>query len=66
MLLWGHDRAEEVPLTLGENHAGVWSLAVSPDGRRMALGGRDADTAAIWDISDRNGMRVTRCRPAIP
>jgi WD40 repeat protein len=52
VFLWDLQRPGDPPVVLAEHEAGAWSLAFSPDGRRLAIGAKRDDTVLLLDLSD--------------
>jgi WD40 repeat protein len=47
--LWDIESGREVPRTFSGHRGGIWSVAVSPDGRHAASASIDG-TARVWDL----------------
>ena len=58
VLLWDLAHPNDSPRTLAEHEAGVWSMAFSPDGRRLAVGSKRDDSVRLLDLSKAGGGKV--------
>ncbi|THH29233.1 hypothetical protein EUX98_g4954 [Antrodiella citrinella] len=52
----GKGKAKAEPVDLGGHHDEIWALALSPDGRLLASGGKDK-TVGVWDVEQNKWIK---------
>jgi tetratricopeptide (TPR) repeat protein len=51
--------SDQEPFVFPTHHRGIWTVAFSPDGRRLLTAGQEG-TATVWDV--RTGQEMFTCR----
>ncbi|MGI9316705.1 MAG: hypothetical protein ACR2QW_05185, partial [bacterium] len=55
---WDMENLQTPLVELPQQKGGVWSMAFSADGRWLAMGSREEDAFAVWDLNQANAESV--------